>query len=259
MSHGGIMIFSGKCVVLTGAGSGIGRAVAAGFCADGATVIGLGRTRADLEETARECEGGRMRFVVGDVGRPEDVERLFSEADRLCGKVDILVNNAAVYPKISFLASTQEEWARAIQINVVGLAHCCRMALPGMLARGFGRIVNLGSLAWLGPIPDSTAYSASKAAVRVFTRALTTEIDRQRYPDVLVNELLPGVVKTKMSDDGEDPKNVYAHVRFVASLPRNGPTGRTFLQSALYIENHGLRARLRRLAARFSLGLVRAE
>lgn len=253
------MIFSGKCVVVTGAGSGIGRALAAGFCADGATVIGIGRTRADLEETARQCEGGRMHFVVGDVGRADDVEKLFSESHRLCGKVDILVNNAASYPKVAFLESTPEDWARAIQTNVVGLAHCCRVALPGMLESGFGRIVNLGSLAWLGPIPNSTAYSASKAAVRVFTRALTTEIDRQRYPDVLINELLPGVVKTRMSDDGEAPRNVYAHVRFVASLPRNGPTGRTFMQSALYIENHGLRARLKRLAARFSLGLVRAE
>ena len=253
------MIFSGKCVVVTGAGSGIGRAFAAGFCADGATVIGFGRTRADLEETARLCEAGRMHFIVGDVGRPDDVERLFSEALRLCGKVDILVNNAALYPKTPFLESTHGEWSRAIQTNVVGLAHCCRMVLPGMLERGFGRIINLGSLAWMGPIANSSAYSASKGAVRVFTRALATEIDRSRYPDVLINELLPGIVRTRMSSDGEDPKNVYAHARLLASLPPNGPTGRTFLRSAIYIENHGLRARVRRLIARLSLGLVRSE
>lgn len=253
------MSISGKCVVVTGAGSGIGRAIAAGFCSDGATVVGIGRTGADLAETARLCGAGRMHFVVGDVGRPEDVERLFSEADRLCGKVDILVNNAAQYPKVPFLESPQEEWSRAIQTNVVGLAHCCRMALPGMLERGFGRIINLGSLAWMGPIPNSSAYSASKGAVRAFTRALATEIDRRRYPDVLVNELLPGIVRTRMSDAGEDPKNIYSHARFVASLPPNGPTGRTFLQSALYVENHGLRARARRLIARLSLGLVRGE
>ena len=253
------MIFSGKSVVVTGAGSGIGRAIAAGFCADGATVIGIGRTEADLAETARLCEAGRMHFIVGDVGRSEDVARLFSEADRLCGKVDILVNNAALYPKTSFLGSAHEDWSRVIQTNVVGLADCCRMALPGMLKRGFGRIINLGSLAWMGPISNSSAYSVSKGAVRVFTRALATEIDRSRYPDVLINELLPGVVRTRMSDAGEDPKDVYAHARFVASLPPNGPTGRTFLRSALYIENHGLRARVRRLIARLSLGLVRGE
>jgi len=253
------MSFTGRCVVVTGAGSGIGRAIAMGFCSDGATVLGIGRTRGDLEETARQCGAGRMHFVVGDVGRPEDVERLFSEAARLLGKVDILVNNAALYPKAPFLGSTHEEWSRTIQTNVVGLAHCCRLALPGMLERGFGRIINLGSLAWMGPIPNSSAYSASKGAVRAFTRALATEIDRSRYPDVLINELLPGVVRTRMSDAGEDPKDVYAHARFVASLPPNGPTGRTFLRSALYIENHGLRARVRRVIARLSLGLVRGE
>lgn len=253
------MNFAGKCVVVTGAGSGIGRAVAVGFCIDGATVVGIGRTKGDLEETARQCRTGKMHFVVGDVGRSEDVERLFAEAHRLCGKVDILVNNAALYPKAPFLGSTQEEWSRTIQTNVVGLAHCCRLALPGMLEKGVGRIINMGSLAWMGPIPNSSAYSASKGAVRAFTRALATEVDRSRYPDVLINELLPGVVRTRMSDAGEDPKNVYAHVRFVASLPPNGPTGRTFLQSTLYIEDHGMRARVRRLISRLTRGFVRTE
>ena len=253
------MIFSGKCVVVTGAGSGIGRAFAAGFCSDGATVIGIGRTGADLKETARLCEEGRMHFIVGDVGRPDDVERLFSEAARICGKVDVLVNNAALYPKASFLNSTHEEWSRAIQTNLVGLAHCCRMALPGMLERRYGRIVNMGSLAWVDPIANSSAYSASKGAVRAFTRALAAEIDRGRYPDVLINELLPGIVKTRMSESGLDPREVYPHVRVVAGLPTNGPTGRTFLQGALYIENHGIRARVRRLVSRVSFGLVRGE
>lgn len=253
------MAFSGRCVVVTGAGSGIGRAIAAGFCSEGATVIGIGRTGADLEETARLCAPGRMHCVVGDVGRPEDVERLFAEAARICGRVDILVNNAAVYPRKAFLDSTQDEWSGAIRTNVLGLAHCCRMALPGMLERGFGRIINLGSLAWLGPIPDSSAYTVSKGAVRALTRSLATEIDRTRYPDVLINELLPGSIKTRMSEHGEPPENVYAHARYVASLPANGPTGRTFLQSGLYIEDYSLRARARRYISRLTFGLVRGE
>jgi len=253
------MIFAGKCVVVTGAGSGIGRAIAVGFCSDGATVVGIGRTRADLEETSRLCVAGKMHFVVGDVGRAGDVEQLFAEAARICGKVDILVNNAAVYPKKSFLESSHDEWSRAIQTNLIGLTLCCRMALPGMLARGSGRIINLGSLAWLGPIPNSSAYTASKAAVRAFTRSLATEVDRLRYPDVLINELLPGIFRTRMSEEGEDPGSAYPHVRAVASLPANGPTGRTFLQSALYVEDHGLRARGRRMLSKLSFGLVRAE
>lgn len=253
------MRFSGKCVVVTGAGSGIGRALAVGFCADGAVVVSIGRNQADLEETARRCAVGQMHFVVGDVGRPEDVERLFSEAAMRGGQVDILVNNAAVYPRVLFLDSTHEAWCRTMQTNLLGLAHCCRLALPPMLERGYGRIINIGSLAWLGPIPKSSGYSVSKGAVRVFSRSLAAEIDRTRYPDVLVNELLPGSIKTGMSEQGEPPENVYQHAQFVASLPAGGPHGRTFLQSALYIEDYGFRARARRFLSKLTFGLVRGE
>lgn len=243
------MLFTNKTIVVTGAGSGIGRAFATGFCADGAAVVSIGRSRASLEETARLC-AGRMQFVVGDIGREDDVRRLFAEAQRLHGKVDMLVNNAAQYPKRAFLQMSMEEWNEVIRTNVMGMAMCCRAALPGMLERGFGRIVNVGTFAWMGPIVDSSAYSASKAAVRPLTKALAAEVDRARYPDVLINELIPGEVRTGMSDVGEDPAAIYVHVRLVASLPRGGPTGQTFFQSAPWVENHGLRARLGRVLAR---------
>lgn len=248
------MRLAGKGVVITGGGSGIGRALAIGFCADGATVVSIGRSEADLARTAQDCGPGRMHFVVGDILRSQDLERLFGEAHRHCGKVDVLVNNAAAYPKHGFLESSHEDWVRAFETNTTALVYCCRLALPGMLERGYGRIINLGTLAWLGPIPKSTAYSSSKAAVMAFTRALATEIDRSRYPDVLVNELLPGIVRTRMSEQGIDPALVYPHARHLVELPPGGPTGRTFLQSALYVENPGLRARLRRLLSRATLG-----
>ena len=253
------MDFSDKTVVVTGAGSGIGRAIAVGFCSDGAGVMGIGRTSGDLEETARLCAAGKMHFVVGDVARPEDVERLFSGAIRRHGKVDILVNNAALYPKVAFMESSHEEWSRVISTNVIGMALCCRVALPGMLAGGFGRIINVGSFAWKGPIRNSSAYSVSKAAVHILTKSLATEIDRSQYPDVLINELMPGVVRTRMSETGIDPSDVYPHVRFVASLPRGGPTGRAFVQSTLHIEDYGLRARLKRFVGKASRGLVWSE
>ena len=261
MSQSAAMFFSGKTVVVTGAGSGIGRAIAVGFCLDGANVVGIGRTRADLEATASLCAAGRMQFVAGDVAQPEDVERLFSEAFLLHGKVDILVNNAALYPKVAFLESSHEEWSRVIQTNVLGMALCCRAALPGMLERGYGRILNLGSFAWRGPIRNSSAYSASKGAVGPFTKALATEVDPTRYPDVLINELIPGIVRTRMSESGEDPAGVYPHARFVAGLPRGGPHGKTFVRSTLHIEDrsNGLRARLRRFLSRASSGLGRGS
>jgi len=127
-----------------------------------------------------------------------------------------------------------------------------------MLERGYGRILNMGSFAWKRPIPSSSAYSCSKAAVRVFTKALAAEIDSDRYPDVLINELLAGVFRTRMSETGDDPMDAYPHARFVASLPANGPTGETFVRSELLVEDVGLRTRLRRFVSRVSSGLAPA-
>jgi NAD(P)-dependent dehydrogenase (short-subunit alcohol dehydrogenase family) len=246
------MQLQNKCVVITGAGSGVGRGYAIGFCADGARVLGIGRTQADLEETARLCAGGRMSFVVGDVSRPADVALLFERAREQFGAVDVLVNNAATYPKRPFLDTSPEEWVATIGTNVNGVALCCRAALPSMLERGHGRIINIGSFAWRKPIANSAAYSASKGAVRALTRAIAAEIDHERYPDVLVNELVPGMVRTRMSEVGEEPAAVYQHVRFVAGLPSGGPHGKTFDRSAVEIEDYRLRTRVKRLLAKWT-------
>lgn len=250
-------MLSDKTVVVTGAGSGIGRALAEGFCADGANVVGIGRTAANLEETARRC-GGRMTFVVGDVGDRLAVDAFFAEANRRFGSVDILVNNAALYPKKLFLDPDFDSWIGAIETNVLGMALCCRAALPLMLERGFGRILNVGSFAWKGPIPLASAYSVSKAAVHALTRSIAVEIDRDRYPDVLVNEFLPGIVQTAMSDSGISPAEVYPHAKVVACLPPGGPSGQTFLQSEIYDE-YGGRSGLRRALGRVKRMFGRAR
>ncbi len=243
-------IFAGKVVVVTGAGSGIGRGLAAGFCRDGADVVGFGRTKADLDETAARHGLGRMTAVVGSVAKMEDVDRLFAEAVKRHGRVDILVNNAALYPKHAFLGASFDEWKETVEVNVIGLAYCCYKALPGMLERGYGRILNVGTFAWKGPIPRASAYSASKGAIPPLTKAIASEIDRTRHPDVLVNEFIPGIVKSRMSDSGDDPMNVYPHARHVASLPSGGPTGETFLRSELQSETPRLKTRLGRMVRR---------
>jgi NAD(P)-dependent dehydrogenase (short-subunit alcohol dehydrogenase family) len=245
---------SGKVVVVTGAGSGIGRGIAAGFCGEGAHVVGFGRHEDELRSTADQLGQGRMHFVAGDLAHPEDVERLFGQVDRLFGRVDILVNNAAQYPRVRFLDQPLEAWAQVLHVNVIGMAQCCRVALPGMLARGFGRVINVGSFAWRGPIPASSAYSASKAAVSVLTRCIALEIDRSAHPDVLVNELMPGVRRTRMSEQGADPMDVYPYARHLATLPPGGPHGATFDQGHLVVEAQGLRDRARSWLGRLSAG-----
>lgn len=233
------MTFAGKTVVITGAGSGVGRGLVAGFCADGASVVGFGRTEASLVECAQKHGQGRMHPVVGDVAKQADVDRLFAEARQRYGHVDILINNAAIYPRTLFLDAPIDEWAHTLDVNVTGMARCCHAALPGMLQRGHGRILNLGSFAWKGPIPTASGYSVSKAAVHVLTKSIAAEIDRSRYPDVLVNEFLPGIVKTRMSDTGIEALDVYPHAKAVALLPAGGPTGETFLQSERFVEHSG--------------------
>jgi len=242
------MIFQDKCVVITGGGSGIGRGLVAGFVKEGAQVVTCGRTEADLAETARLHGEGCLHCVVGDVSVAADVERLFAEAEERYGKVDVLINNAAVYPKVLFLESDMDDWAKALEINVVGMARCCHRVLPGMLERGFGRILNVSSLAWKGPIPTASAYSTSKGAVSALTKSIACEIDRDRYPDVLVNEFLPGVIHTRMTPDrGDDPMEVYPRAKSVVALPAGGPNGRIFLMGELLEEDYGLRTRVKRL------------
>lgn len=246
-------------VIVTGASGGLGRAIAAGLARDGATVTGFGRSAAGLEQTRAQCPPGKMFCVTGNLTQRADVESLFNEAIRRTGRVDVLINNGALYPKKGFIGEPFADWEQAVLTNLIGTARCCHIALPGMLERGFGRIVNVGTFAWLGPIPDSSAYSASKGAIRPFTRALASEVDRNRYPDVLINEFIPGVYRTGMSEQGEEPDAVYPHLRFVISRPSGGPTGQTYFKNELLQEPAGLRARIKQTIRRATLGLYRAE
>ena len=242
------MDLSGKVVVVTGAGTGVGRALAVGFSKRGAKVAGIARTEADLEATRARCDV--FEPVVGDVSVAEDVERLFARAEAELGPVDVLINNAAVYPKVPFLEQPMEDFERALLINVMGVARCCRRALPGMIARGFGRVVNVGSYAFVQPIPSASVYSASKGAVSALTRAIAAEVT---HPDVRVNEHMPGIFRTRMTpDEGEDPNRAFEYTLPVVSVPRDGPHGQTFLKGELQVADEGgLKSKVKGLAKRF--------
>ena len=190
---------AGHLALVTGAGSGIGRATAHRLASLGAAVGCLGRTAAKVETVAKEISqaGGRAIALHADVtdqsGVVAAVERLRSEL----GAPDILVNNAGLAGEGRFVDVTLERWQRVVDSHVLGAFLCTHEVLPGMLAAGWGRVILVASEAvWLGH--TSVQYATAKAALIGFTRSLARQVAGQ---GVLVNAVAPGPVETPMLFD----------------------------------------------------------
>lgn len=208
-----------KVVVITGAGSGLGRALSQAFAKEGADVVGLGRSEEKLQETQALIKQEQFSFYIADTSDFESVKAVVDEIAASKGRIDLLFNNAAVYPKVNFLEESADAFADALNINVAGVANCCKAVLPGMIDKGFGRIYNLGSWADLTPIADSAVYSASKGAIHALTKAIATDIAHHNV-DVAVHEWIPGHLNTQMSDyTGIDPAVSAAWAVAIAQLP----------------------------------------
>ncbi len=220
---------SGKTVIVTGAGSGIGRSVAREFAGRGAYVVAVGRNPQQLEETVRSCtRPGNIVLRSADVGDPQAVEDVIQSAVRERGGIDFLLNNAAVYPRAALVDMTSEEWVRAVNTNLNGTALVCRAAIRALAPHARSVILNLGSSAFLGPLPDSTAYCATKAGVAAFTLALAVEL-RARGSAIIVNEWRPENYRTRMSpDSGLDPALAGQSALQVWAKSLDGAGGRIF-------------------------------
>jgi 3-oxoacyl-[acyl-carrier protein] reductase len=180
----------GQVALVTGGGRGIGRNIALELASAGASVVVTGRTREDVEAVADETGG---RALVGDVSKREDVERWFSEAR----DIDLLVNNAGIAIREPDAWEVEpDEWWHVFEVNVLGVYLCCRAAIPRMLERGTGRIVNVASGAAYLPDTKSTAYSASKAGVHRFSEILA---DQLRPHGIPVFSISPGLVRTDLT------------------------------------------------------------
>jgi 3-oxoacyl-[acyl-carrier protein] reductase len=186
----------GKVAVVTGASKGIGAAIAKSLGAAGAAVVvnyASSREGADRVVAEITKNGGKAVAVQGDVAKAADVERLFAEAKKAYGKVDVLVNNAGVYQFAPLEEVTEELFHRQFNTNVLGLLQASREALKYFGAEG-GNIINISSVASRLGLPGSSVYAATKGAVDTITHVLSKELASKK---VRVNSINPGGVETE--------------------------------------------------------------
>ena len=188
---------NGNIVIVTGGGSGIGRAVCHGFAREGATVVVVNRTGHKGEEVAAEIvqQGYPAIALQGDVSAEGDVRRVVAETVRRYGKIDVLVNNAAVCPQGRLTELTLEQWNHVIASNLTSVFLFCREVIPHMLQAGGGNIVNVSSVHAVATLEGYSAYAASKGGMVALTRAIALDFAKQ---NVRVNTVLPGAVHTPM-------------------------------------------------------------
>ncbi len=190
--------------VVTGASGGLGRELAIAL-SQHMTVVGLGRRADGLNETQTQCREDHFVPIAADISDFNSVKEAFDKTSKY-GPTTLLVNNAAVYPRRDFPEETAESFMDVVGTNLGGTVACTRAALDQMLETGFGRILNVATFADLSPLPASSAYSVSKGAARIFTRALIADLG-DRFPGIVINDWMPGMLATGMGiPDGLDPK-----------------------------------------------------
>lgn len=193
------MNLEGQHAVVTGGARGIGAAIAESLARSGARVTLMGRSREALEQHARKLrEFAEVHLETADVTDRESVLGAFAGASDALGPVTILVNNAGQAQSQAFLKTSLETWNAMLEVNLTGAFLCAQAALPGMLAAGWGRIVNVSSTAGLVGYPYVAAYCAAKHGVIGLTRALALELARK---NITVNAVCPGYTDTDIVRD----------------------------------------------------------
>ena len=206
---------SGRKAVVTGGAQGIGRTIVERFLESGADVAIWDRDLALAQKSAEALKGkGRVAALAVDVTQYADVERARDATIKELGGIDILVNNAGISgPNVPTWEYPLDAWRNVLSVNLDGPFHCCRAIAPTMIARKYGRIVNIASIAGKEGNPNAPAYSASKAAVIALTKSLGKELAGY---DISVNAITPAAARTAIFD-----QMTQQHIDFMLSkIPR---------------------------------------
>ncbi|MGA7671232.1 MAG: glucose 1-dehydrogenase [Nitrolancea sp.] len=225
---------TGRVALITGGGSGIGRAISIVFAQEGAQVVTASRTLAHAKETARLAGGDTLALQV-DVSDEASVQRMVDAAIERFGRVDILCNNAGTGTNKSIVEVEPEEWDRVFAVNVRGVYLCTRAVLPQMLERHDGVIVNIASVLGLVGVPKRAAYCASKGAVITLTKQVATEFAGE---GIRCNCICPGTVDSpwvgRLLDETDDPPAARRALEQRHPLGRLATTGEV-AHAALYL------------------------
>jgi meso-butanediol dehydrogenase/(S,S)-butanediol dehydrogenase/diacetyl reductase len=197
------MQLNGKVALITGAGTGIGAAIAERFVADGARICISGRRQKKLDEVAESLPADTVLTCSGDVTKLEDAERMVATALEFSGKLDVLVNNAAIDPGGATVVDTDPEiWHRVLETNLTGPFYLMKASIPHMIRGGGGSIINIASLGGLRCLPGMPSYSASKAGLIGLTQQVALDFGPSK---VRCNAVCPGGTRTEMLEKSLGP------------------------------------------------------
>lgn len=213
--------FDGKTVLITGAGRGIGKAIAQRFASEGASLALVSNVEADLLATAEELAvtGARVQTLVVDVADSDQVENAVESAAQRFGRIDVLVNNAGIAWEEPVLEIKPDNWKKIIDVNLNGMFWVAQSVAKRMAAQGGGVIVNMASTNGLVGEANYAHYNASKGGVVLLTKTMAIELGSK---GIRVNAVCPGYIQTPMSEAIDSPEFIEQYIRTKIPLGRVG-------------------------------------
>ncbi len=211
----------GRVAIVTGGGGGLGADMCRALADAGAAVAVVGRTQETIDavrDRVREA-GGTAISVLADVSRKDSIDAMAETVARELGGIDVLVNNAAIYPRRAWTEIAEEEWDAVFATNLKGFFLCARACYPSMVERGHGRIINLSSITAYGGWSMLLSYVSTKGGIISFTRALARELGPE---GITVNAISPGAFPTDAEKIHPDPEGYNAFVLERQALKRRG-------------------------------------